>query len=39
VVALETMADNEAARRFYRRHGYEPHRIELERESDTHSNP
>lgn len=32
VVALEAMADNEAARRFYRRHGYEPHRIEFEKD-------
>lgn len=29
-VALETMADNEAARRLYARRGYSPHRIELE---------
>ena len=38
-VALEVMADNEAARRFYRRHGFEPHRVTMERpvESDTHS--
>ncbi|WP_135830023.1 GNAT family N-acetyltransferase [Halorussus halobius] len=37
VVALEAMADNEAARRFYRRHGYSPHRVKLEKsvESDT----
>jgi ribosomal protein S18 acetylase RimI-like enzyme len=36
-VGLEVMADNEAARRFYRRHGYEPHRVSLEKptESDT----
>jgi ribosomal protein S18 acetylase RimI-like enzyme len=33
-VALEVMADNEAARRFYRRLGYEPHRIELERPAE-----
>jgi ribosomal protein S18 acetylase RimI-like enzyme len=44
VVALEAMADNEAARRFYERHGYRPHRVELEKpvgapESDTHSSP
>lgn len=41
VVSLEVMADNEAARRFYRRHGYEPHRVTMEKpasnESDTHS--
>jgi ribosomal protein S18 acetylase RimI-like enzyme len=39
VVSLEAMADNEAARRFYRRHGYDRHRVELEKpvESDTHS--
>lgn len=36
-VALEVLATNDAARRFYRRHGYEPHRVELETESDTHS--
>ncbi|MFB6308152.1 MAG: GNAT family N-acetyltransferase [Haloarculaceae archaeon] len=36
-IALEVVADNEEARRFYRRHGYDPHRVELERslESDT----
>jgi len=36
-VSLDVMADNEAARRFYRRHGYAPHRVELEKsvESDT----
>ncbi|MFC4448345.1 GNAT family N-acetyltransferase [Halorussus aquaticus] len=36
-LALEVMADNDAARRFYRRHGYAPHRVELEKsvESDT----
>lgn len=38
-LSLEVMADNERARRFYRRHGYEPHRVELEKQSDTHSNP
>jgi len=30
-VALEVMAPNDAARRFYRRHGYRPHRLELEK--------
>ena len=37
-VALDAMAANEPARRFYRRRGYAPHRVELEmsleRESD-----
>jgi len=38
-VALSVLADNADARRFYERHGYEPHRIELERplENDTPS--
>jgi ribosomal protein S18 acetylase RimI-like enzyme len=38
-VALEVMAANEDARRFYREQGYAPHRVELEKpvESDTHS--
>ena len=31
VVALEVMADNDTARQFYRKQGYEPHRIELEK--------
>jgi ribosomal protein S18 acetylase RimI-like enzyme len=37
ILALEAMADNEAARQFYRAHGYSPHRIELEKptENDT----
>lgn len=36
-VTLEVMAHNEAARRFYERHGYTPHRTELEKrlQSDT----
>lgn len=36
-VALNVLAQNDDARRFYRRHGYEPHRVELEKsvESDT----
>ena len=36
-LTLEAMAENEAARRFYRRHGYRPHRVEMEKqaESDT----
>jgi len=41
VVSLDVMADNEAARRFYRRHGYGPYRVTMEKsasdESDTHS--
>jgi ribosomal protein S18 acetylase RimI-like enzyme len=38
-VVLEAMADNLAARRFYRRHGYDTHRVQLEKplESDNHS--
>lgn len=38
-ISLEVLASNEAARRFYARHGYDPHRIEMEKapESDTHS--
>ncbi len=37
VVSLSALYDNEAARRFYARQGYEPHRIDLEKrlESDT----
>lgn len=31
VVVLEVMADNDAARRLYRRLGYRPHRIEYEK--------
>lgn len=31
IIALQVMAPNEDARRFYRRHGYEPQRIELEK--------
>jgi len=31
VVSLEVMASNEDARRFYRRHGYDQHRLELEK--------
>lgn len=36
-IALRAMAANDDARRFYRRHGYEPHRVELEKpiNSDT----
>jgi ribosomal protein S18 acetylase RimI-like enzyme len=33
-VALNVMADNEDARRFYRRHGYDPYRVELEKPLD-----
>jgi len=38
-VVLEAMAGNMAARRFYRRHGYDSHRVQLEKslESDNHS--
>lgn len=42
VVALEAMADNEAALDLYERRGYRPHRVELEKrvdasQNDTHS--
>lgn len=30
-VTLEAMAENDAARSFYSRHGYTPHRVELEK--------
>jgi ribosomal protein S18 acetylase RimI-like enzyme len=35
VVTLEAMADNEAAKRFYRRHGYDTHRVTLEKRTET----
>lgn len=35
VVALEAMADNDAARRFYAAAGYEPHRLEVEKSLGT----
>lgn len=41
VVGLEALADNDAARRFYRRHGYDVHRVSMEKpladQSDNHS--
>jgi len=39
VVKLEVMVDNDAAERFYRRHGFDPHRVQLTKrvESDNHS--
>lgn len=38
-VTLEVLAANDGARRFYERHGYTTHRLELEKgaENDTHS--
>ena len=39
VVALEAMADNEAAIRFYRRHGYDSHRVALEKRTETTNRP
>jgi ribosomal protein S18 acetylase RimI-like enzyme len=38
-VSLEVLAANDAARRFYARHGYQAHRVELAKpiENDTHS--
>ena len=39
VISIEVMAANEQARELYRRLGYDPHRVELEKpvKSDTHS--
>lgn len=39
VVSLDVLADNEAAREFYRAQGYDPHRLTVEKsiESDTSS--
>jgi ribosomal protein S18 acetylase RimI-like enzyme len=34
-VSLETLAANDAARRFYGRHGYEAHRVEFEKRVET----
>lgn len=39
VVSLNAMVENEAARRFYRRHGYDVHRVELERRVENDNNP
>jgi ribosomal protein S18 acetylase RimI-like enzyme len=36
-IALQAMANNERARDFYRRHGYRPHRIELEKPAESDS--
>jgi ribosomal protein S18 acetylase RimI-like enzyme len=36
-LSLQAMAPNEAARAFYRRHGYEPHRVELEKPAESDS--
>jgi ribosomal protein S18 acetylase RimI-like enzyme len=38
-VRLEVLAANDSAREFYAAHGYEPHRVELEKapESDNHT--
>ena len=35
VVAIEALADNEAARRLYRRRGYDLHRVQYERTTET----
>lgn len=34
-VTLDVLAANEAARRFYDRHGYDPHRIEMAKQIET----
>ena len=39
VVTLEAMADNDAAIRFYRRHGYDTHRVTLEKRTETTNRP
>ena len=36
-LSLQAMAANDAAREFYRRHGYEPHRIEYEKPAGSDS--
>ncbi|WP_336133787.1 GNAT family N-acetyltransferase [Natronomonas amylolytica] len=36
-IALQAMATNERARAFYHRHGYRPHRIELEKPAESDS--
>ncbi|WP_129113364.1 GNAT family N-acetyltransferase [Halegenticoccus tardaugens] len=38
VISLEAMADNRAAIRFYRRHGYRQHRVELEKRVESDNN-
>lgn len=35
VISLQAMADNEAAIRFYRRHGYDSHRVTFEKRTET----
>jgi len=35
VITMEAMADNDAARAFYNRHGYTPHRVELQKSTET----
>ena len=39
VLGLETLAANDAARRFYVDRGYEPHRVELEKRVETDNTP
>lgn len=39
VISLQAMANNEAAIRFYRRHGYENHRVTLEKRTETTNQP
>ncbi|ERH00810.1 MAG: acetyltransferase [Halonotius sp. J07HN6] len=36
-VTLDVLADNEAAKRFYEEHGYEPHRIALAKRIETNT--
>ncbi|QLD91121.1 GNAT family N-acetyltransferase [Natronomonas salina] len=36
-LGLQAMAANDAAREFYRRHGYEPHQVEFEKSAESDS--
>lgn len=36
-LGLQAMAENDAAREFYRGHGYEPHRVEFEKPAESDS--
>jgi ribosomal protein S18 acetylase RimI-like enzyme len=38
-IAIEAMAENESARRLYKSHGYDPHRVEYERPVEGETRP